>query len=246
MPEPILPDLITIPAGRVWLGATETDQEAAPNEQPAAWVEVPAFAIARTPVTVEEFVRFVETGGAPARAWWAGPHPPAGQDRWPVTQTAWDAALDYCAWLSRDTGRRYRLPTETEWERAAKADTRRIFPWGDRFDPDCANVLESGRASCTPVDAHPAGASPWGLLDMAGNAWEWTSDVFAPYPYAPLPPELIGPAEENESRRRALRGGSRMAEARWARCSARTYWRPFYIFSGHVGLRVACDLEEKA
>jgi formylglycine-generating enzyme required for sulfatase activity len=78
---------------------------------------------------------------------------------------------------------------------------------------------------------------------MAGNAWEWTSDLYRPYPYSktieieapPLPPG------QYEDRRRTLRGGSCMAEARWARCSARAQWRPMYIFSGHVGFRAACD-----
>ena len=77
MSEPIMPDMVTIPAGRVWLGSANSDPDARPNEYPAGWMEVPAFMIARTPVTVNEFVRFVQSGGAKPRQSWGGDRPPA-------------------------------------------------------------------------------------------------------------------------------------------------------------------------
>jgi len=243
MIEPILPEMITLPAGPVWMGAADDDPQAAPDEQPAGWVDVPSFTIAQTPVTTAEFVRFVETGRAKPRRFWGGLRPPPGLERHPVTNVSWADATAYCEWLAESTGRPFRLPAEAEWERAARGDTFRRWPWGDTFDPACANVLEAKRTSTTPVDAHPDGASPFGVLDMAGNVWEWNSDLYRPYPYRktteakalPLPPG------QYEDSRRTLRGGSRMAEARWARCSARVQWHPHYIFSGHVGFRVACD-----
>ena len=242
---PIVPELIVIPAGRVWMGGA-ADPDARPNEHPSGWVEVPAFAIARTPVTVAAFARFVAAGGAPPRRSWGGPHPPAGYDQHPITNVAWGEAAAYCAWLSAHTGQPFRLPGEAEWERAARGATRRRWPWGDTFDVRCANTREAGHGGTTPVDAHPQGASPFGVLDLAGNVWEWTADICRPYPYAgTAAPVPLLPPELSESRRRVLRGGSCMAEARWARCSSRVAWRPFYIFSGQVGFRVACSIEEQ-
>jgi formylglycine-generating enzyme required for sulfatase activity len=240
-----VPELIVIPAGRVWMGGA-ADPDARPNEHPSGWVEVPAFAIARTPVTVAAFARFVAAGGAPPRRSWGGPHPPAGYDQHPITNVAWGEAAAYCAWLSAHTGQPFRLPGEAEWERAARGATRRRWPWGDTFDVRCANTCEAGHGGTTPVDAHPQGASPFGVLDLAGNVWEWTADICRPYPYAgTAAPVPLLPPELSESRRRVLRGGSCMAEARWARCSSRVAWRPFYIFSGQVGFRVACSIEEQ-
>jgi formylglycine-generating enzyme required for sulfatase activity len=244
--EPILPSMALIPAGRAWVGSAEADPDARPNERPAGWVDLPAFAIARAPVSVEEFTRFVHAGGARPRRSWGGDRPPAGYGSHPASNIGWDDAAAYCAWLAAHTGRSFRLPSEAEWERAARGATRRRWPWGDVFDPGYANTSEAGRNGTTPVDMHPNGASPFGILDMAGNAWEWTSTLCQPYPYTPAAassaPAL--PAGTTESQRRILRGGSWAAEAHWARCSSRVSWRPFYIFSGQVGFRVACSLEE--
>ena len=247
MIEPILPDLISIPAGPVWLGSD--DETARPNEGPVQRFEVAAFAAARTPVTVEEFVRFIEAGKAVQRYWQASDWLSARRSCHPIRNVAWEEAVAYCAWLAACTGKPYRLPNEAEWERMAKGATRQHWPWGDVFDPACANTCEAGHQDTSPVDAHPEGASPWGILDLAGNVWEWTSDLYLPYPYRPtieaevppLPPstpELI----VNESRRRAPRGGSKNCDASWARCSTRSGWRPVWLFSGLVGFRVVCDL----
>jgi formylglycine-generating enzyme required for sulfatase activity len=210
-------------------------------------VDVPAFAIARIPVTFDEFVRFVQAGGARPRRSWGGDRPPPGHGRHPAVNIGWDDAAAYCAWLAAHTGLPFRLPTEAEWERASRGETLRRWPWGDEVRPGCANTREAGGSDTTPVDAHPRGASPFGIMDMAGNAWEWTSDVYRPYPYTPAAEDAPAlPAGETESHRRALRGGSWTAEAHWARCSSRVRWRPFYIFSGQVGFRVACSIVQLA
>lgn len=238
----LLPELVVIPAGRVWMGRADGDKAARPNEQPPGWVEVPAFAIARTPVTNAEFMKMVESGQIEPRRAWDGPTPPPCQADHPVINVGWERAVAYCEWLVEHTGRPFRLPTEAEWERAARGETQRRWPWGDEFDPACANTAEAGRGETTPVNAHPAGASPFGILDMCGNAWEWTADLYRPYPYTPGPVPPDPEKVPNESRRRVLRGGSRMAEAVWGRCSSRVAWMPAWIFSGHVGFRLACTL----
>jgi formylglycine-generating enzyme required for sulfatase activity len=247
MSEPIMPDMVTIPAGRVWFGSANSDPDARPNEHPAGWMEVPAFMIARTPVTVDEFVCFVQSGGAKPRQSWGGDRPPAGHGLHPMVNIGWDDAAAYCTWLTTQTGLPFRLPSEAEWERAARGATCHRWPWGDEFDPSRANTCEAGRGSTTPVDTYPHGASPFGILDMAGNAWEWTSDLNRSYPDAPTDAACVPalPVGTTESHRRMLRGGSWTAEAHWARCSSRVSWRPFYIFSGQVGFRVACSLLEE-
>jgi len=244
MIEPLYPTLITIPTGPVWLGCAGGDREATSDEYPSASVSVPAFAIGQTPVTVAEFLRFVETGRAAPRRFWGGLRPPPGIDDHPVINVSWADAKAYCDWLTECSGKPYRLPTELEWERAASGAEEQRWPWGNEFDPAFANTREAGHGKTTAVDAHPEGASPFGVLDMSGNAWEWTSDVFRPYPYrqtmeTELPP--LGQGEFEDSRR-VLRGGSCMAESKWSRCSARVRWQPLYIFSGHVGFRVASEV----
>jgi formylglycine-generating enzyme required for sulfatase activity len=90
--------------------------------------------------------------------------------------------LTYCAWLSRETGLRYRLPTEAEWEKAARGTDGRAHPWGDAFDPRRANTREAGIGETTPVGSFPDGASPYGALDMAGNVEECTGSLYRLYP----------------------------------------------------------------
>jgi formylglycine-generating enzyme required for sulfatase activity len=111
---------------------------------------------------------------------WQGEGPPDH----PAAVSHWQAAA-FCQWLSARTGRLVRLPSEREWERAARGSDAREFPWGDRFDPACANTRESGAGTTAPVGSFPRGASPYRVLDMAGNLDEWTITPYAPYPGAP-------------------------------------------------------------
>jgi formylglycine-generating enzyme required for sulfatase activity len=146
------------------------------KECPAREVHVPAFAISRNLVTNGELaLAAAELGFA-----WQGEGPPDH----PAAVSHWQAAA-FCQWLSARTGRLVRLPSEREWERAARGSDAREFPWGDRFDPACANTRESGAGTTAPVGSFPRGASPYRVLDMAGNLDEWTITPYAPYPGAP-------------------------------------------------------------
>jgi formylglycine-generating enzyme required for sulfatase activity len=166
------------------------DACALPTEGPVRRVELPAFSIARFPVTIEEYRGFVEYGGYEHRPYWhAGGF---GLFRWPwywaeqlrypnrpVTGVSWYEAMAYCCWR----GARTRLPAEAMWERAARGDSNRLFPWGDDFPDDLRlNYGPRGIGRPTPVGFFPLGATPEGVLDMAGNVFEWCLDAWSPTP----------------------------------------------------------------
>lgn len=165
------------------------------NEFPRQTRTVPAFAITRTPITNAQYVAFVhDTGHAEpdvdARTWkgyglihpysrtrkfaWRNGLPRPGREAHPVVLVALADARAYAAWLSRKTGRKWRLPSEWQWEKAARGIDGRRFPWGDRFDPNLLDSDDKGPFDTVPVGSYPRGASPFGLLDAAGEVYEWT------------------------------------------------------------------------
>jgi toxoflavin biosynthesis protein ToxD len=151
------------------------------TECPRHQVHLPAFRIMRYPVTNYEYHRFlidIEYSELPT-SWQFGryPHERANHPVWPVSQ---DDARLYASWLSHRLGRCLRLTAEAEWEYAACGGDDREYPWGNEFDPDAANTVEAGPLSTTPVGMYPAGRSPFGVDDMAGNVEEYVRD----YDYA--------------------------------------------------------------
>jgi formylglycine-generating enzyme required for sulfatase activity len=161
------------------------DSQAEDCEKPQHRVTPAAFQIGRYPVTVAEYACFVRAGhAAPQR----GTYRPITWDDQlkrldhPVVCVTWHDAVAYAAWLAKLTGQSWRLPTEAEWEKAARGTDGRIYPWGDAFDKARCNVSESGIGTTTPVGSYPNGASPYGAQDMAGSVWEWASSLFKPYP----------------------------------------------------------------
>jgi formylglycine-generating enzyme required for sulfatase activity len=171
------------------------------GEPPRQSFETPAFAITVTPITNAQYAPFVAATGRPApdvdaETWagcglihpfertrrhaWIDGRPPKGRADHPVVLVSHDDAQAYAAWLSADTGERWRLPTETEWEKAARGTDGRRFPWGDSFEPSRLNSHDQGPFDTVAVGSYPSGASPFGLLDAAGQVFEWTATPAGP------------------------------------------------------------------
>jgi formylglycine-generating enzyme required for sulfatase activity len=191
--DPLL-GFVEVPAGPFVMGSAVAPAFDNERWSPAAaegTVDVNAFFIARHEVTVRQFAAF-----AAATGWNAEPRALAGASDHPVTHVSWTDALAYCRWLDatlkaapgvparlvqagRD-GWRVTLPTEAQWEKAARGGDRRVFPWGDQPRRDRANFEGTGT---TPVGQFPCPECPFGLADMSGNVWEWTRSPYQPYPY---------------------------------------------------------------
>jgi formylglycine-generating enzyme required for sulfatase activity len=151
----------------------------------------------------------------------------------PVVGVTWFEAAAYCQWLSQETGTQYRLPTEAEWEYAARGSSSWEWPWGDTFDPARANTSESDLGQTSPVGLFPGGETWCGAQDMAGNVWEWCRSLYKPYPYraddSREDPQAAGA--------RVLRGGSWSGDQGLARCAFRVGGSPA-DFLGDIGFRV--------
>ncbi|MFD3519240.1 formylglycine-generating enzyme family protein [Streptomyces sp. NPDC058653] len=235
-------DWVEIPAG-VLLRGTPADEVAevarryADTGVPVEWyrkeaprteIPVPAFRIARTQVTVGQWTRFARATGR------AVPGAPADH---PVTGVGWDDALAFCRWLGeRLGGLEVRLPTEDEWERAARGDDGREFPWGDEYRTGLANLVDLGVGTTMPVGSLPEGASPFGVLDMAGNADEWTSTLYAPYPGAP---GEVPRMEDWAFDPHVTRGGAFRHDRDLARCARRHGAYEKDLVAIGVGFRLA-------
>lgn len=217
---------VAIPGGTFLMGENDDDKFANDTERPRHAVTVKPFLLGAAPVTVGEFREFRPQ------------HEPDIPAEWPAAMVTWDDALAYCAWRADGT----RLPSEAEWEYAARAGSQTPYPWGDSISPDLANYYydEQGRkvgpGHRTPPGTHPANA--FGLFDMNGNVCEWTADAWFP-DHSGAPPD--GSARTGTTARRVLRGGAWDYMPRLLRCS----WRdalPRDRCRDNVGFRIAKTL----
>jgi formylglycine-generating enzyme required for sulfatase activity len=217
-PLPIQPELILIPAGEFLMGSQpERDQLTYEAEQPQHGVYLPDYRMAKTPITHAQYAAFVKASGHPAPYYWVDGKLPEGKEDYPVAYVSWYDALAYCKWLSEKGGRTYRLPSEAEWEKAARGTEGRIYPWGDVWDSAFCNSKERRSEETTPAHAFPEGASPYGILDMAGNVWEWTGSLYKPYPYD----ARDGREDPQAFGKRVLRSGAYYSTSRRVRCAYR-------------------------
>ena len=150
------------------------------QETPPHAVTVQPFMMDTTEVTNTEYADFVREMNHPAPSHWAGNKPPFGQELWPIVNVSFDDAMAFAAWRSKRDGAAYRLPTEQEWEYAARNGERNdLYPWGAEWQ-DGAAVLKD--ATPFPVGSRPSGKNRWGVADLIGNVWEWTSSKASVYP----------------------------------------------------------------
>jgi formylglycine-generating enzyme required for sulfatase activity len=172
-----------------------------------------AYQIGKYPLTVEEFGKYVDDGGPEPRNW----DQQLAHPNRPVVDVSWHEAVAYCRWAG------VRLPSEAEWERAARGVEGRGYPWGSEDpDPARANYHDTKLGAPTPVGLFPQGATPEGICDLAGNVWEWVADWYAGYP-AGRQRNPTGPASGKE---RVLRGGSWDGDPRLVRASGRGWYGP--------------------
>ncbi len=188
-------DMVPVAAGSFLRGGDEVR-----DQTPARSVYLDAFRIDRHEVTNVQYWRFVRATGHPAPPTWPGGEYPPGEGMHPAAGIPWRLAAAYCTWAGK------RLPSEAEWEKAARGGDGRSWPWGKLWDPDNANTADGGAAAPVAVGSYPAGASPHGLLDMAGNVAEWVTDYYDPGYYAAAPAH--NPPGPSTVTGHVLRGGS--------------------------------------
>ena len=234
-----LEELVAIPEGTFWMGEDKGSGFSYIDNDPRHPVTLSTYKIGKYPVTVGQWQRFVQATGFKGSE--NALKSPANH---PVVSVSWLDAQEFCRWLTvewRKCGKIgpdeiVRLSTEAEWEKAASWDEdkgkKRIYSWGDDPDPGKANVSETGIGGTCAVGIFPAGASPYGCLDMAGNVWEWTQSKPEKYPY-----KLDKREELDRDSRRVLRGGAWGSSEGSARCAYRDGNRPVFR-GGSVGLRV--------
>jgi formylglycine-generating enzyme required for sulfatase activity/energy-coupling factor transporter ATP-binding protein EcfA2 len=212
------PEWVEIPAGEFWMGeSTEAHR-----------VDLPTFHISRVPVTNAQYRFFVEATDHEPPGHWEEKRPPRGKASHPIVDVTWYDAIAYCEWLSGVTGKRIALPSEAEWEKVARGNKdKRAYPWGDTFDAIRCNSGDLGLGDTTPVGVFPDGASPYGVLDMAGNVMEWTRSRAYFYDLE----------DEHEEGGRVFRGGAFFDDQGYVRCAFRGGGYPYYRLN-YVGFRL--------
>ena len=223
------PIWIKIPAGKFWMGSDPAgDVVPYENEIPRHRVHVDVFQLARTHVTNAQYAEFVRKSGYQTPGHWLNGKIPEGLSDHPVTYIDWHDALAFCQWAG------VRLPTEAEWEKAARSDDARLWPWGNH-PPDAHRCNFAKHIFTTsPVHTFLQSASPYGALDMAGNVWEWTSSLSRAYPYN----KNDGRENPAVGESRIVRGGSYTHDARNIRAADRHSFVPG-TRGVYLGFRVA-------
>mgnify|MGYP001089895505 CR=1 FL=1 len=233
-----IPETVLIPAGEFWMGNNDDDPDARPNEMPRHKLSLPAYEIGKYPVTNAQYHQFVREAGHHPPAHWIDGEIPADKENHPVVCVSFMDAQAYCNWLSGKTSCNYRLPSEQEWEKAARGsfpDDRR-YPWGSGWYRDYCNTNETGSGDTTPVTVcESINKSPFGVVDMAGNVWEWTSSVYTRYG------NTVSSSDSFAGLKYTVRGGAYTIEARSARISCRGRYGP-HEYKPYLGFRVVINI----
>jgi formylglycine-generating enzyme required for sulfatase activity len=234
--------MLLVPSGTFLMGSDAA--EAAPTEKPMTRVTVSRYYLSRHLITNAEYEGF-DVSHSRKRA-------PGAGDRHPVVYVSSLEAIKFCQWLSTRERKRYRLPSEAEWEYAARGTDGRRYPWGNyEGRGDLANFadkntvfawsdreIDDGYAESSPIGSFPLGASPFGMEDMAGNVWEWCLDYYETYRGTPK----VNPRGPSAGTKRVYRGGSWKSRFASLRTTARGSNVPSYSCND-VGFRIACECE---
>jgi formylglycine-generating enzyme len=260
MTEATPPNLACIPAGDFLMGAADAEED----ERPVHRVFISEFLISRSPVTHSEYAGFVHATGYPPPAIrglplvalggrdsafrelatpyvWEDGNPPPGRTNHPVVLVRYDDALAYCRWVSDSLGRGVRLPTEAEWEKAARGGIEgQRYPSGDDIDPSACNFLDDPAAKSErgtrPTGSYPPNA--YGLYDMSGNVWEWVTDWYHAGYYGLG--ETRDPRGPESGNMRIVRGGSWVNDDLSQLRSAYRHKVPPDTYAHSVGFRIVC------
>lgn len=169
--KPLPEGVVQVAGGEIAIGGGDT-------KLPIERVIVRDFSISETEVTNAQYAEFVKDAKHPAPASWKDGAIPKGQESFPVTNVSYQDAVDFCKWLEGKIGLPVRLPTEAEWEKAARGSTENKYPWGNEWKKDAGNSEENG-GKVAAVKSFAANRSPFGVFDMSGNVWEWTQEKVA-------------------------------------------------------------------
>jgi len=240
-----LETMVPVPGGVFDMGTDDPRTNEA--NRPMHKVNVKSFRIDAYPVTQAQYARFVASRHYRLPLNWDEGKLPRGMALHPVNLVSWYNARDYCAWAGK------RLPTEAEWEKAARGNDGRRWPWGNRMNPDFLNTYDRV-GNTTPVKTYEKAASPFGVVDMAGNVQEWVADEFAPYPGSKARGDIFkareidpnyqrGSEEKEELIYRVMRGGSWKSDPFSTSTYHRNYAMPNYA-SDFFGFRCAMNAED--
>ena len=226
---------VRIPAGEFIMG--EGAYFGLGSGVPEHKVFLQEFWMAKTPVTNDQYRSFMTAVGEAAHKNWTGGKTLKGKEEHPVINVTWDDAVAFCGWVSQVTEKIIRLPSEAEWEKTARGEGGRIYPWGDQKPDQNRCNFNNNMGGTTKVGSFsPYGDSSFGCADMAGNVWEWTSSLHQQYPYN----SLDGREVASSRKKRVLRGGSWSGNDDDVRAMTRNWNEPTY-FDSYFGFR--CCLE---
>jgi formylglycine-generating enzyme required for sulfatase activity/serine/threonine protein kinase len=215
----VKPDLVAISGGTFQMGRNDS----LPTEGPAHQVKINDFSMDKNEVTNAEYARFVTEANHPPPEQWGSIKPPAGQELLPVSNVSYEDALAFAEWRSKRDKTTYRLPTEEEWEYAARnGDKDNLYPWGNTWMPGRAATQEAGVGKEQAVGTYPQGGNRWGVQDLIGNVWEWTSTRASLYPGSQLklPPQNTDWI--------VVRGGAYGSQANKVSATMRDWFAPNY------------------
>jgi formylglycine-generating enzyme required for sulfatase activity len=236
-------ECVRVQPGKFLMGSKEDKLSEADDEKPQHTVELSQeFWIGHSPVTNAQYAGFIQASGSRGKS----RRDVSGKEDHPVVGVSWNDAQEFCEWMNQThdkelpQGWQFRLPTEAEWEKAARGEYGNEWPWGSEWDPQRCNTSDSSPrpGHTTPVGKYPLGASPYGAFDMAGNVWEWCADWYDSKEYARRAGgQVIDPKGPDSGEMRVMRGGSWSDDRHGARCACRSGSEQTFFFN-NLGFRL--------